>query len=141
VIEEILSKLEKVKRTGRNNWLACCPAHDDRNPSLTIHAADDGRILVRCFAECSFEEIVGAVGLGWEPWFPPKQPDDFKRAVRRPYPAADVLEALTDEALIVMVSASCLRQGGKLTDVGHERLLTAMQRISAGREIALGERR
>jgi hypothetical protein len=138
MIEDIIPRLEKAKRTGRNNWLACCPAHDDRNPSMTIHAADDGRILVKCFSGCSFNEIVDALGMGWEPWFPPKQPDDFKRAVRRPFPAADVLEALQDEALIVMVSASMLRRGEKLTDVGHERLLIAMERISTGRDLALG---
>jgi hypothetical protein len=45
---------------------------------------------------------------------------------------------LQDEALIVMVSASMLRRGEKLTDVGHERLLIAMERISTGRDLALG---
>lgn len=97
--------------------------------------------MVHCHSGCSFEEIKDAVGLGWEPWFPPKQDDDFKPAVRRPYPAADVLEALADEALVVMVCASDMRHRGKLTDEGHERLLIALERIYTGRELALGERR
>jgi len=32
--------------------MALCPAHDDRNPSLSIQLADD-RILIHCFAGCS----------------------------------------------------------------------------------------
>src|SRR5688572_5957837 len=105
MIEDILPRLEKVRRTGNNNWLACCPAHDDRNPSMTIRAADDGRILVKCFSGCAFEEIVGAVGLGWEPWFPPKPQTDFVPAIKRPFPAADVLEALWFESIVVAVTA------------------------------------
>ena len=138
MIEDILPRLEKVKRTGKGNWLACCPAHDDKNPSLTMHQADDGRVLVRCWSGCSFEEIVNAVGLGWEPWFPPKQPDDFKPAVRRPFPAADVLEALHFECLVVASVASSIANGVPLTDVDRRRVWTCMERISSARDLALG---
>lgn len=141
MIDEILSRLDKVKRTGPNNWMACCPAHDDRSPSMTLHAADDGRIAVYCHAGCSFEEIKDAVGLGWEPWFPPKQAEDFKPAIRRPFPAGDVLEALAAEAMIVTTAACNLGNGFELTHGDHERLLTAMERIEEGRRLALGERR
>lgn len=138
MIDEILPRLEKVRRTGRNNWLACCPAHDDRSPSFTIHAGEDGRIVCHCHSGCSFEEIVGAVGLGYEPWFPPKQPDDFKPAIRRPFPAGDVLEALATEATLVATSACNLGNGFELTHEDHERLLLAMYRIDEGRRLALG---
>ena len=138
MIDEIVSRLEKAKRTGRGNWLACCPAHDDKNPSLTLHEAEDGRILVQCFAGCGFEEIVGAVGLGWDPWFPPKQAEDFKPAIRRPFPAGDVLEALSAEAMIVATAACNIGNGFELTLGDHERLLVAMERIEAGRRMANG---
>lgn len=140
MIEDILSRLEKVRKTGPNNWLACCPAHDDNSPSLTLHAADDGRILVKCFAECSFEEIVGAVGLGWEPWFPPKPQSDFVPAVKRPFPAADVLEALWFETLVAVVSAAQMANGDPLTERDKARLWVAFDRINAGRDLALGIR-
>lgn len=138
MISDILPSLEKVKRSGKGNWLACCPAHDDKSPSMTIHEAPDGRILVHCWAGCSFEEIVGAVGLGWDPWFPPKQEDDSKPAVRRPFPAGDVLEALAAEALIVATASCNVRNGIALTPGDHERLLVAMERIEQGRRLALG---
>lgn len=139
MIADILPRLEKVKQTRKGNWLACCPAHDDSGPSLTIHEADDGRILVHCFAGCSFEEIKDAVGLGWEPWFPPKQPDDFKPAIKRAYPAADVLEALSFEATVVAVAAADL-SAGKLTAEAKDRMKIAFDRINEGRRLAIGER-
>lgn len=149
MIEDILAKLEKVRRTGPNNWLACCPAHDDTHPSMTIHAANDGRILVHCKALCSFEEIKDAIGLGWEPWFPPKDSAielhrnsaDHAPAIRRPFPAGDVLEALVSEAMIVTVAACNMGNGYELTHGDKERLLVAMNRIEEGRRLALGERR
>jgi hypothetical protein len=140
VIEDILSRLQKVRKTGANNWLACCPAHEDTSPSMTIHAADDGRILVKCFAECSFEEIVGAVGLGWEPWFPPKPKSDFVPAVRRPFPAGDVLEALWFETLVAVVSAGDLAAGKELSEREKARLWVAFDRINSGRDLVHGGR-
>ena len=137
MIEDILSRLEKVRRTGRGNWLACCPAHEDRSPSMTIHQADDGRILVKCFAGCSFEDIAGAVGMGWEPWFPPKQAEDFKPPIRRPFPAADVLEALSFECMVVAVTAEQMAVG-EITKEERQRLLICQQRIEEGRRLALG---
>ena len=42
--------------------MARCPAHSDEDPSLSI-AERDGKILVRCFAGCSVESVVAALGL------------------------------------------------------------------------------
>jgi hypothetical protein len=139
MIEDILPHLQKVRRTGKNNWLACCPAHDDKSPSMTIHQADNGKVVVRCHAECSFESIVGAVGLGWDPWFPPKQAEDRSPAIRRPFPAGDVLEALSFEATVVAVAAANIANGVELSAEDLARLQVAQQRISAGRDIALGK--
>lgn len=138
MIEDILTKLKKVRRTGPNNWLACCPAHDDRNPSFTLHAGADGRIACHCHSGCSFPEIVEAVGLGWEPWFPPKQDSDFKPPIRRPFPVADVLAALADEADILCVVLHDSDWGKPLPKVDIERAQLAIERIRAARSLALG---
>jgi hypothetical protein len=50
-------------RRGAKGWLARCPAHADRLPSLSITEGRDGRTLLRCFAGCTTEAIVGALGL------------------------------------------------------------------------------
>jgi hypothetical protein len=42
-------------------WMACCPAHDDRTPSLSIADGAEGRILLTCFAGCSWAAIRDAL--------------------------------------------------------------------------------
>lgn len=53
----------------RLDFMCCCPAHDDRSPSLSIKDADNGKILLHCFAGCTFEDVTCALrGMGlWEP--------------------------------------------------------------------------
>lgn len=40
---------------------ACCPAHDDQLPSLFLANGNDGRLLLTCYAGCSFREIIQAL--------------------------------------------------------------------------------
>jgi hypothetical protein len=69
----LLDRLEAVRRAGTNSWTARCPAHDDRNPSLSV-SVKDGRVLIHCFAGCAPEAVLEAVGLTWkdlrapDPW-------------------------------------------------------------------------
>jgi len=58
----ILSKLEKVKRSGKG-YTARCPAHDDHHASLSIREVEDGKVLLKCHAICSLEAILKALGL------------------------------------------------------------------------------
>jgi DNA primase len=44
-IDDFISRLDKPKRTGQNQWMACCPVHNDSKPSLAVSVAEDGRIL------------------------------------------------------------------------------------------------
>ena len=45
------------RRSGRG-WTARCPAHDDRDPSLSISISQEGKTLVHCHAGCSVRIIV-----------------------------------------------------------------------------------
>ncbi len=56
----IASGLDKVRWHGDYKFTACCPAHDDRNPSLSVRDSN-GKMLVRCFAGCTQEEVIGAL--------------------------------------------------------------------------------
>jgi hypothetical protein len=58
---QILDRLERVRPTTRG-WSACCPAHHDRNPSLSVAEGDIG-VLVKCWAGCTVDEITDAMGL------------------------------------------------------------------------------
>lgn len=49
----------------RRYGLACCPAHGDRKPSLTLADGTDGRLLLNCKSGCAFTDVLDALrGLG-----------------------------------------------------------------------------
>ncbi len=65
-VQRILAALREHGHEPRKagaGWCCKCPAHDDRNPSLSIHAGDDGRALVNCHAGCTVDAVCGAIGL------------------------------------------------------------------------------
>jgi hypothetical protein len=68
--QTILSKTEANKK-GKN-WIARCPAHDDRQASLSIGQGSDGTTLLKCFAGCSTDTVVAALGMEMANLFPPK---------------------------------------------------------------------
>jgi RecA-family ATPase len=59
---ELLKSRGPVKRAGAG-FLACCPAHGDKHPSLSVKRGDDGRVLFNCQAGCSFGDIAAALGI------------------------------------------------------------------------------
>jgi hypothetical protein len=127
----LLSRLEKVKPSGKQRWQARCPAHADKGPSLSIRETDDGRVLVHCFAGCSVHEIVQAVGIELSDLFPPRDDGQHYRPERRPFPATDALRAIGFEALVVCAAAAALATGEPLSAVDRERLLQAGERIQS----------
>lgn len=56
-IESIAKALGKASPSG-SGYACLCPAHDDHNPSLSISLGNDGKLLLKCFAGCSFEDIL-----------------------------------------------------------------------------------
>ena len=44
-----------------SGWMACCPAHDDTKPSLSICETKTGKVLFHCHAGCSQIEVLGAL--------------------------------------------------------------------------------
>jgi hypothetical protein len=128
-VENLLQRLEKVK--GRNgSWTARCPAHDDKGPSLAIKAADDGRVLLHCFAGCDVHSVVGAVGLDISDLFPPKDfPVEGKPAIKPAFYASDLMRIIGFEALVVQIVAFDIGNGKPISEETRERMLTAYQRI------------
>ena len=52
-VKDILDRLPGFKKTS-NGWQAKCPAHGDKNPSLTISEGAEGRILLHCLRRLLF---------------------------------------------------------------------------------------
>ncbi len=67
-VEEFLSRVKGVRRSG-NGWIALCPAHSDRDPSLSVHVRD-GTTLLHCHAGCTTEAVCAALGIKIRDLFP-----------------------------------------------------------------------
>jgi len=84
--ESIAMSLDKPRRNGNGKYIACCPAHDDKNPSLAITDANN-TTLVYCFSGCQQINVIEALrarGL----W-----PDTKREANNAPYfSPTDLLE-------------------------------------------------
>lgn len=137
-IDAILSRLDRVKRTSAGTWMARCPAHADKGPSLSLRETGDGKVLLHCFAGCSVHEVVAAVDLTLEDLFPPRPADPayIGKPERRPFPAADVLRAIGFEATIIALAAMHIHKGETLSDADRERLLVANSRIQSALDAA-----
>jgi hypothetical protein len=61
-LDVVLSRLRGVRRHGAG-WTACCPVHDDREPSLSIGIGAGGHLLLYCFAGCRYAAIRDALEL------------------------------------------------------------------------------
>ncbi len=59
-----LAGILEAKSQGAGKWLARCPAHADRTPSLSITEGPGGKVLLHCFAGCDYADILAALGAG-----------------------------------------------------------------------------
>jgi len=139
-VQTLLSRLDGVRKTGRG-WVAKCPAHEDRSPSLSITEGNDGRVLLHCFAGCRAADVAGAVGLQLADLFPPRLRDDSPegrqaaRAALKQSGWTAALGVLSREATIVLIAARQLGTGCPLDETDSARLIVATDRIERAREV------
>jgi 5S rRNA maturation endonuclease (ribonuclease M5) len=94
IADDLLERLDKVRKTPKG-WQACCPAHEDRNPSLSITEAGD-KILLKCFAGCEVDAICAALGVATGELFA-DAPKGVRKGGARPSRAAQsVKRSLVD---------------------------------------------
>jgi hypothetical protein len=81
--EQLVTRLDGVKSTGHNRWIAKCSSHEDKTASLAIREVDDGRVLLHCFAGCGVGEVLGGLGLSMSDLFPEPLGDRFNPVRKR----------------------------------------------------------
>jgi len=115
-VSNLLSRLDKVRERKPNQWEACCPAHGDRNPSLSITRGDDGRVLLKCWAGCTALEVMESLGLTLGDLF--EKPTHHRLTPgKRQYPNyRKILELLLHEVTVLMIAAEQLNNNKKLTE-------------------------
>lgn len=138
MIEDLLSRLDKVRKIS-DGYIACCPAHDDKSPSLAI-TERSGKILLNCFAGCDPEAILAAIHLRWRDLFSDAM-DSSRNAMsnhvghmmRKRMREFDPLEL--DRAVLVYANA-VWDQGRELGVEDMARVKLAVERLEAARDSA-----
>ena len=133
MIENILPLLDKVRQTGPGRWVACCPVHEDRTPSLVINDKD-GKIIIHCFGcGCGFDEFCQALDISIDEMFPEKLEANYSGIRKREYfNARDVLKTLSKEITVALLITESLKNGGQLNTDERGRLILAHARICQG---------
>jgi len=145
-LQILLDRLEHVRQSG-NGWRSDCPAHDDKRGALIINEADDGCILILCYAECSALEIVHSVGLELKDLFPVRITKDMKPEQRREVQQEIKLtgwaaagDSLRFEGRVLQVASQQIKAGEPLNDADNARLDVAIDRITKAMLVLKGGR-
>ncbi|OGI41831.1 MAG: DNA primase [Candidatus Muproteobacteria bacterium RBG_16_64_11] len=132
----LIDRLEGVRQTGQGRWIARCPAHEDRSPSLSIRELDDGRVLIHDFAGCDPGDVLSAIGLELADLFP--KPLAHSEKSTRPnhwHAAREALRTLHRESLIVAIAAENIAAGNALDAADRRLVIAAAGKIRATAEV------
>ena len=119
-VDEIADRLEHKRRSGKGGYIARCPAHNDRSPSLSITPGDDGRVLIHCHAGCPPLDVLAAIGLDWADVF------EEDREIRSGGRARHSVE--TVDGLIIEIAEADIAAGRRLSGDDVERYRAALIR-------------
>ena len=129
----ILDRLEGLRETGSGRWLARCPAHDDKHPSLHIRDAGD-RLLIHCFAGCDPLDVVQATGLELSDLFADNTPTDQRHRGSHSRPSAsDALAAVSHEVQVAALICADVLACKAIDEATWNRLARAAGIISNAR--------
>lgn len=127
-IETFLNKLHKVKQKGHGKWIALCPCHDEKTPSLAI-TDNVGVILIHCFGcGANAVEVAQRLDIDLSELFPGDVTYDKQK--RKFFPADLVLAALRIEsAALYMISQRML--DGEMSAELKDEIYKSMRRLWA----------
>lgn len=123
-VHKLLERLDKVRQERRGQWVACCPAHVDKSPSLAIGEADDGRVLVHCHSGCSALDVITSIGLQWSDLYP--ETDRNHRSLMSHIRTRPKHLELEDR--VISLAEDAVKSGKKLSSSDKSRLKQAIAR-------------
>ncbi len=137
---KILDRLELVRQTGPDRWMARCPAHPDKTPSLSIREVDGGRVLIYDFWGCEVGDILAAVGFTLADLFERPLTGNGLAGGYAPsnskIPARELLEIISEETSVIAIVAADMLQNRMISEPDWGRLAQAVARIGRARDHA-----
>ena len=127
--ETILSRLGHIRETGNGQWLACCPAHDDKSPSLSIRELSNATVLINCLSGCETADVLNAIALEFKDLYP-RDP----RSPRREYPGdrlsgREIVSVISHELTIIEIAARTMMVDPAPSPDDAKRLALACSRV------------
>jgi len=132
---KLLDRLERVRQTGPDRWLARCPAHPDKSPSLSICETDRGMTLIHCFAGCEPGHVLAAIGLPMSDLFPDRLLQHSYSASHSSIPARDLLVILDHEVTVAVLILNDIVTRRTVNESQVQRLCQAAARIGKARDM------
>src|SRR5262249_2057136 len=136
----LLSRLERVRSSGRGSWKASCPGplhkRGDRSPSLHITENSDA-VLLHCFAGCKVPEIVAAVGLELSDLSPDQLTHRRKGAPHRVM-KSEVFDLAIHEVGVVWLIGCDMHKNKAIPEDDYRRLCEAMAKLERIADAAYG---
>lgn len=136
----LLTRLNGTRKHG-NGWRADCPnGHNKARGSLSVAEADDGRVMLHCFACNDTPGILHVLGLEMADLFPERIKDtslEGRKAATEAFKRnawCAALGVLDREATTVLIAANDLHAGKALPLNDVMRVRLAAQRIARARE-------
>jgi hypothetical protein len=127
----LLDRLQKVRSKGAGKWVACCPAHPDKSPSLAVTETQTGTLLVHCHTGCSIEEITSSIGLTVADLFPKNGDSSVTaKSIKRPFSIAQILAAFERELLIATQFLGAIGRGETVPEAERQRAAYCAERIA-----------
>ena len=127
-IDEIIASMPWARRNGPDKWMCKCPAHEDRSASLSISHVN-GQTLVHCFAGCSPDEIMQAIGMRvsdlWDTITPSTHYDPPKLGNIPRHSIGDMFPILLMEAEILATATREIMAGRTLSVRDQARIILA----------------
>ena len=118
--QDLIDRLEFCRPAGNGKWIARCPSHPDKSPSLSVMEKPDGRVLIHCHAGCGAIEVLEAVGLSYDVLFPETLDNYPGRKIRAPRETID--------SLVIEIAEHERRGGNRLSKSDVERYREALKR-------------
>lgn len=129
----IIGRLSKVKRTGDGKYVALCPIHGEKTPSLGITQKPDGVLLLHCFGcGASGVDICNALGIDPANLFPPSDDPKYQKQSRGGFSAWQLLHALHGDLIRLLIIANDLGKINVLSGDDRDFVAEIVLRLNDG---------